>query len=163
MTKLMLMVLTGMLCAAASTVARAQNPNLKLNTPKNVKVFLPDLVVSKVEIANGAGGIADSVRVTVKNTCEAASPSSYVLIRFKDKDGQALHIVGNTVNALKGGESHEQVFNVRMKNMPAASHVFAEADPFKKLKEDVEGNNYRKLNPNMAPFPDGPTHCKPKG
>lgn len=163
MKKLMLTIFTGMLCAAASTVALAQKPNPDLKTTKNVKVLLPDLVVSNVAIVNGAGGIVQDVKVTVKNTCEAASPLSYVLVTFRDKDGNALHFVGNNVKALKGSESQEQIFDVRMKNMPAGSQVLAEVDPFKKLKEDVEGNNYRKLNPNMAPFPDGPTHCKPKG
>jgi hypothetical protein len=163
MKKLVLMVLTGMLCAAASTVALAQKPNPDLKTTKNVKVFLPDLVVSDVAIGNAADGIVQNVKVTVKNTCEAAAPSSYVLLTFKNKEGNPLHVVGNTVKALKGSESVDQVFVVSAKNMPSGSHVSVEVDPFKTLKEDVEGNNFRRLNPNMAPFPDGPTHCQPKG
>ncbi|HVQ36859.1 MAG TPA: CARDB domain-containing protein [Pyrinomonadaceae bacterium] len=163
MKRLMLITLTGVLCAAAFTVARAQEPNPNLKTTKNVKVFLPDLVVSNVAIGDGAGGIAQSVRVTVTNTCEAAAASSYVLATFKDQAGKALYYAGNTVKALKGGESQEQVFDVSGKKMPAGTNVSVEVDPYRKLKEDVEGNNYRKLNPNMAPFPDGPTHCKAKG
>jgi subtilase family serine protease len=102
------------------------------------------------------------VRVTVTNTCEAAE--SYVLATFMDKaGGKELYYVGNTVKALKGGESQTQVFNLSGKNLPADGRVSVEVDPYTKVKEDVEGNNFRKLNPNVAPFPENAaTHCKPK-
>lgn len=164
MKRLMLIVLTGMLCAAASTVARAQEIDPKLKAPQKVLVALPDLVVSSLAVGKGAGGIAASVRVTVTNTCEAAAAESYVLATFMDKaGGKTLYLVGNTVKALKGGESQTAVFDVSGKKMPAGSHVSVEVDPYKKVKEDSEGNNWSKLNPNSSPFPDGPKHCQPKG
>lgn len=162
MKRLMLIVLTGMLCAAASTVARAQEPNRR---PAPKEVLLPDLVVSNVAVGKGAGGIAQSVRITVTNTCGVAAKESYVLAKFMDKSGdggKTLYYIGNTVKALKGGESHAQDFDVSNKKMPADSHVSVEVDPYKKVKEDSEGNNWSKLNPNSSPFPDGPKHCKPK-
>lgn len=165
MKRLMLIVLTGMLCAAASTVARAQETN-RNSRPAPKKVLLPDLVVSSVAVGKGAGGIAQSVRVTVTNTCGVAAKESYVLAKFMDKSGaggKTLYYIGNTVKALKGGESHSQDFDVSNKKMPADSHVSVEVDPYKKVKEDSEINNFQKLNPNVAPFPDnGATHCKPK-
>ena len=164
MKRLILIALASMLCTTASTVARAQETNPQLKLPaKFPSLLLPDLVVSSVIVRKNTGGNLVSVRVTVKNTCEATAARSYVLTTFMDKaDGKALFYIGNTVKVLKGGESHEQVFNVGGNNLPAGSHVSVEVDPYKEVKEDVEGNNYRKLNPNSAPFPDGPNHCKPK-
>jgi hypothetical protein len=97
-------------------------------------------------------------------SCEASAAESYVLAKFMDKaGGKELSYIGNTVKALKGGESQTQVFDLSGKNLPAGSHVSVEVDPYAKVREDVEGNNLRKLNPNVAPFPeDVATHCKPK-
>ena len=166
MKRLILIVLTSMLCIVASTGARAQtiNPRLKITKVPTRLMLLPDLVVSEVVVNVNPGGMVESVKITVTNTCGVAAPTSYVHATFMDKfGGKALYIIGNTVKALKGGESHEQLFNVSERKMPAYTHVSAEVDPFKTLKEDVEGNNYRKRQPNMFPFPDGPNHCKPKG
>lgn len=163
MKRLILIALMSMLCATASTVARAQETNPRLKITKVPSLLLPDLVVSSVIVRKNNGGNLVSVRVTVKNTCQAAAARSYVRTTIMDKaDGKALFYIGNTVKVLKGGESHEQVFNVLGNNLPAGSHVSVEVDPYKEVKEDVEGNNYRKVNPNFAPFPDGPNHCKPK-
>lgn len=163
MKRLILIALTCMLCAAASTIARAQEINPQLKITKMPSLLLPDLVVSSVIVRKNLSGKLVSVRITVKNTCEVAAARSYVLATIMDKaGGKALFYIGNTVRALKGGESHEQLFSLSGNNLPAGSHVSVEVDPYKEVTEDVEGNNYRKVNPNGAPFPDGPNHCKPK-
>lgn len=171
MRRVLLYALTGLMFTAASA-ARAQGPapNAQLKTkpmpPQKIAVFLPDLIVKQVSLGKASDGQTQSVRVTVANTCGASAPQSYVLATFYDKAGdgaKALYIIGHEVKPLKGGESESQVLDLGSKKMPANAHVVVEVDPENKVKEDDEGNNYMKLNPNEAPFPsNGQTHCKAK-
>lgn len=170
MRRQLLFVLTGLtLAASAATAARAQgpttNPKLKPHAPEKIAVLLPDLVVQQAALGKASDGSTQSVRLTVANTCGAASAQSYVLVTFYDKPGgKALYYVGKEVNALKGGETFSEVIDLGSKKMPAGASVSVEVDPYHKVKEDDETNNWLKLNPNEAPFPsNGATHCKPKG
>lgn len=170
MRRLPLVALTGLALVAAAATARAQgpapqpNPKLKDKPPTKIAVLLPDLVVRQVNLGKAADGKTQSVRVTVANTCGVEAPQSYVTATFYDKPGgQILFIAGHEVKALKGGETFSQVLELGDKKMPADAHVVVEVDPYKKVREDDETNNWMKLNPNEAPFPpDGATHCKAK-
>jgi subtilase family serine protease len=78
-----------------------------------------------------------------------AATSSYVLITFKQnsqKGAKAIFYVGNTVKALKGGESYTQTFDVAEKKIGVGRHVLVEADPYKKVSEASEDNNWRTLS-----------------
>jgi hypothetical protein len=169
MRRLLLYALTGLALTAASA-ARAQgpapNPGLKMKPQERIAVLLPDLVVQHISLGKAGDGLTQSVRVTVANTCGAAAPQSYVLATFYDKAGngaKALYYIGHEVKPLKGGETETQVIELGAKKMPANAHVVVEVDPYKKVKEDDETNNWQKLNPNEAPFPsNGQTHCKAK-
>jgi hypothetical protein len=175
MRRLLLYALTGLLMFTAASAARAQGPvpvpNTQLKTkpmpPQKFVVLLPDLVVQHVSLGKASDGMTQSVRITVANTCGVASPQSYVLATFYDKAGdgaKALYYIGNSVKPLKGGETFTQILDLGSKKMPANAHIVVEVDPYQKVKEDDEGNNYMKLNPNEAPFPsNGATHCKAKG
>jgi len=158
MKRLILIALTGVLCAAASTVARAQEINPKLKTPKKVLVLLPDLVVSGLSIAKGGVGEQSVLAITVKNTCGAPAAQYVVKIEYKYGQGKKFETVTWKWKALKGGESEMQKYAL----LYEPSQLVVTADYGNKVKEDVEGNNWSKLNPNSSPFPDGPNHCKPK-
>jgi CARDB len=170
MRRLPFIALTGLAFVAAAAAARAQgpapqpNPKLKDRPPVRVAVQLPDLVVQQANLGKSSDGQTQSVRVTVANTCDAEAPQSYVTATFYDKPGgKTLFVVGHEVKALKGGETFSQVLELGDKKMPADANVAVEVDPYKKVKEDDETNNWMKLNPNEAPFPsNGATHCKPK-
>ena len=92
--------------------------------------------------------------VNVVNSCrETSAASSYVLITFKEsnlKDAKAIYYIGNTVKALKGNESHTQTFDVLKNKIPVSRYIYVEADPYKKVSEVSEDNNWRTVNPNGA-------------
>ena len=124
--------------AAAATAAQAK----------------PDLTVAKVVLTRDQGGIfVDKVTVTVANGCaNTVAGASYILITFKDgaqKDAKATYFVGNTVKPLRGGESQTQTFDISQQKIVFGRYVFVEADPYKKVAEASEDNNWRTL------FPDG--------
>jgi len=113
----------------------------------------PDLMVSRVEITKDRSGLfIQKIAVTVTNDCEANAAASYVLITFKQndqRDAKAIYFVGNTVKALKGGESQRQTFDVSSEKISVGRYIYVEADPYKKVSEASEDNNWRTL------FPDG--------
>ena len=128
----------------------------------------PDLVVSKVGITKDASGfLMDKISVTVANLCREsqAATSSYVMITFKQnsqKGAKAIFYVGNTVKALKGGESYTQTFDVAEKKIGVGRHVLVEADPYKKVSEASENNNWRTLFPDGAGTLPNENQCSPK-
>ena len=140
-----LMAGAGFILIACCTAASAQRP------------ALPDLVISDAYITKDSTGLfADKITVTVKNGCSAKSPASYVLVTFKVSnapDAKAIYYIGNTVKPLKGGESFTQIFPVGSKKIGAGRFVFVEADPYKKVAETDETNNWRTLNPADAGKP----------
>ena len=113
----------------------------------------PDLMVSRVEITKDRSELfIQKIAVTVTNDCEANAAASYVLITFKQndqRDAKAIYYVGNTVKALKGGESQRQTFDVSSEKISVGRYIYVEADPYKKIAEASEDNNWRTL------FPDG--------
>ena len=113
----------------------------------------PDLIVSRVEITKDDGGLfIQKIAVTVTNDCDANVAASDVLVTFKQneqRDAKAIYYVGNTVKDLKGGASHTQTFDVADKKIGVGRYVYVEADPYKKISEASEENNWRTL------FPDG--------
>jgi len=127
----------------------------------------PDLTVSKVDITKDRSGLfVQKITVTVMNGCrEASADASYVLVTFKQndkKDAKAIYYVGNTVKALKGSESYTQTFDVSEKKIGVGRYVFAEADPYKKVSEASEDNNWRTLFPNGAGTILSQGQCSPK-
>ena len=160
MKRLILIALTCMLCAAASTVAQAQEINPKLKVKKVPSVLLPDLVVSGFSVGKGAAG-EDILIITVKNTCEGAVAKYDVTVDYKMKNGLKNYFTYFPGKGLKGGESETQKHTLA--GEPSYSQAFTvQVDKNNKVKEANEGNNWNKLNPNSSPFPDGPNHCKPK-
>lgn len=113
----------------------------------------PDLIVSRVDITKDRSELfIQKIAVTVTNDCEANAAASYVLITFKQndqRDAKAIYYVGNTVKALKGGESQKQTFDVSSEKISVERYVYVEADPYKNIPEASEDNNWRTL------FPDG--------
>ena len=112
----------------------------------------PDLIVSKVTMIRDKSGIfVEKVEVTVTNGCRGSSSGpSDVLVTFKENEqpgAKAIYYVGNGVRALKGGESQTQTFNVAEKKIVFGRYVFVEADPYKKVAEASEDNNWRTLFP----------------
>ncbi|CAN5610930.1 hypothetical protein BH20ACI4_BH20ACI4_05960 [soil metagenome] len=127
----------------------------------------PDLTVARLIITKDASGLLiQKVTVTVTNGCrEANADTSYVLVTFKQndkKDAKAIYYIGNTVKALKGGESFSQTFDVSEKKIGVGRYVFAEADPYKKVSEASEDNNWRTLFPDGAGTVLNQTQCSPK-
>lgn len=118
----------------------------------------PDLWVSKIEITKDDTNLfVDKIAVTVNNSCrQSNADASYVLVTFKQndkKDAKAIYYVGNTVKALKGGESYTQTFDVSQKKIGVGRYVYAEADPYKKVSEASEDNNWRTLFPEAGGAP----------
>jgi len=146
-------ILTFVFIAACTFAAQAQGK--------------PDLWVSKVEIIKDRSNLfVQKITVTVNNACrEADADTSYVLVTFKQndkKDAKAIYYVGNTVKALKGGESYTQTFDVSEKKIGVGRYVFAEADPYKKVSEASEENNWRTLFPNNSGAPVSASGCAAK-
>ncbi|HLM01023.1 MAG TPA: CARDB domain-containing protein [Pyrinomonadaceae bacterium] len=127
----------------------------------------PDLIVSRVGITKDASGLfVEKISVTVTNACrETEAATSYVLVTFRQnaqKDAKAIFYVGNTVKALRGGESHTQTFDVSQKKIGVGRHVYVEADPYKKISEASEDNNWRTLFPDGAGTLPAQARCSPK-
>ena len=127
----------------------------------------PDLVVRGAVITKDVSGLfIGKITVVVMNTCSAtrAAPS-YVLVTFKTSsapDAKAIYYIGNSVKALAGGESQVQTFDVADKKIGVGRHVFVEADPYKKVAEASEDNNWRTLFPDAGGTVLSPAQCKPK-
>lgn len=127
----------------------------------------PDLTVSKIEITKDRSNLfVQKVTVTVVNGCrEASANTSYVLVTFKQndkKDAKAIYYVGNTVKALKGGESQTQTFDVSGEKIGVGRYIYVEADPYKKISEASEDNNWRTLFPDGAGTVLSQGQCSPK-
>lgn len=131
---------------------------------------LPDLVVSNTSIQTTPGvkiGLTTvefikSITVTVKNICDAPSAASYVLVTFKkdnSREAKPTYFIGNTVGALKPGETFTQTFALPARKIVVDEYIYIEADPYKKVAESDEANNWRTLSPNDAP---ASTHCTQK-
>lgn len=113
----------------------------------------PDLVVSSATITTN-GQYVGNITVTVTNACRQRSAgASYVLVTFKQSSqsgAKAIYFIGNTVKALKGGESQSQTFDVSNKKIEVGRYVYIEADPYKKVAEASDDNNWRSLFPEVT-------------
>ena len=112
----------------------------------------PDLVISRVSFSKDRSGLfVNKVSVLVTNACSnSTATTSYVLLTFKgsaEPDAKAIYYIGNTVKALKGGESYVQTFDVLEKKIGVSRHIYAEVDPYKKVIEASEDNNWYTVNP----------------
>ena len=128
--------------------------------PASAVLAMPDLIVSGASLTRDKSGwFVERITVTVTNACrQPTAGASYVLVTFKENDqsgAKGIYFVGSTVKALKGGESSIQTFDVSMKKIPAETFVYIEADPYKKVAEANESNNWRTLFPDAAG--SGPT------
>ena len=119
----------------------------------------PDLVVAALVIEPDASGrTMGRVSVTVSNPCRGSfSDSSFVLVTFKENDqpgAKSIYFVGSKVRPLKGGDSQLLVFDaaVSTKQIEMSRHVLAEVDPYRKVAERSESNNWRSLNPAAAGY-----------
>jgi len=112
----------------------------------------PDLMISRVSYSKDRSGLfVDKVQVLVTNACSnSTAATSYVLLTFKgsaEPDAKAIYYIGNTVKALKGGESYAQTFDVLEKKIGVGRYIYAEVDPYKKVVEASEDNNWFTVNP----------------
>ena len=126
----------------------------------------PDLVVSRVSLMKDPQGLfVDKITVTVLNACRmSGAGASYVLVTFKESDAndaKAIYYIGNTVKALKGGEVFTQTFDVAQKKIGFGRFIYVEADPFKKVLEASEDNNWRTMFPDDAAKAVSPGQCTP--
>ena len=115
----------------------------------------PDLVVSGLTVEHDASGQAVArVSVTVSNACRGTSSEpTFVLVTFKESEqpgSKAIYFVGSKVRPLKGGESQTLMFEASGKHIELTRHVLAEVDPYRKVGEKSESNNWRTLNPSAA-------------
>lgn len=127
----------------------------------------PDLIVRRVSLTRDATGLfVNKVTVHVSNGCmNSTAAASYVLVTFRETaapGSKAIFYVGNTVKPLKGGESHIQTFDVSQKKIGVGRHIFAEADPYKKVAEASEDNNWFTVNPYGAATQLTQGQCSPK-
>ncbi|HMT06402.1 MAG TPA: CARDB domain-containing protein [Pyrinomonadaceae bacterium] len=110
----------------------------------------PDLIVSSAMITRD-GMYVSNITVTVTNACRQSSArASYVLVTFKQGSqpgAKPIYFIGNTVKALKGGESQSQTFDVSNKKIEVGRYIYIETDPYKKVAEASEDNNWRSLFP----------------
>ena len=117
----------------------------------------PDLVVSGVHIDPDAGGsFVARVMVTVSNGCRGSDTHvSFVMVTFKEnseRGSKAIYFVGSRVNALKGGESQTLTFDAAAsgKQIGLDRHILVEVDPYRKIAETSEDNNWRTKNPDAV-------------
>jgi subtilase family serine protease len=127
----------------------------------------PDLFVRQIVITKDKSGLfVEKISVAVTNVClESNAGASYVLVTFKTsgaKDAKAIYYIGNTVKALKGGETFIQTFDVKEKSIGADRHILVEADSYKKVTEANENNNWRTLNPTGTGALLSQGQCAPK-
>ena len=124
----------------------------------------PDLMITRFQVFQDAGGLVTKLVVKVTNVCTADAGASYVLITFKESAvGKAIHEVGNTVPPLKAGESSVQSFSMNGFKVSAAKHILVEADLYKKVLEATEDNNWWTVNPyGHPPKLSGSFQCSPK-
>lgn len=114
----------------------------------------PDLVVAKVNVEDDGQGFIREVSVSVANVCDATAAASYVLVSFKesaDTSAKTILFVGNPVPSLKGSESFSEKFAITDTKIDAGMHVVVEVDPYQKVAEANEDNNWWKLNPSSKP------------
>jgi len=116
---------------------------------------MPDLIVSKAGVTSDRSGLfMEKITVTVTNACRnQAAGASHVLVTFKENEragAKAIYFVGSAVKALRGGESSTQTFDLSTKKIAFSTYVFIEADPYKKVSEASEDNNWRTLFPDVA-------------
>lgn len=126
----------------------------------------PDLIVRQATITKNANYYVDKITVAVTNACNGSTAgTSYVLVTFKEspgKDAKAIYYIGNTVKALKGGETYAQTFSVGERRIPYNKYIYVEVDPYKKVTEASEDNNWRTLNPSGAGVFLTQGQCTPK-
>lgn len=125
----------------------------------------PDLTVSKVETTQDAQGLIEKIMVTVMNGCRASAGASYVMVTFKTSEASGskpLYYVGNSIKALKGGESGSLTLDIKAKKIALGRHMLVEVDPYKKVAEASEDNNWRTLFPDAAGTALTPTQCLQK-
>jgi hypothetical protein len=127
----------------------------------------PDLIVRAASITKDAQGLfVDKITVAVSNRCQGSTAEpSYVLVTFKtsaEPDAKAIYYVGNTVKALKGGQSYSQTFDVSAKKIGVGRHIYIEVDPYKKVAEASEDNNWRTMFPHGLGTMLNQWQCSPK-
>ncbi len=116
-----------------------------------------DLIVTGLTVELDAGGqFISRVSVKVSNACRGAgSAPSFVLVTFRESDkpgSKAIYFVGSKVKPLRGGESQTLIFDTAAsgKYIERTRHVLAEVDPYKKIAEADENNNWRTLFPDAG-------------
>ncbi len=130
-------------------------------------VKYPDLIVSDLQVAQTAPGITqafiDHVSFTVKEGCGVkVAKSFHVALKIAATQGGA-SLFATTVVANPLPANGSQSWSIPLtKAVPLTSYVRVDADSQNEVVEDVEGNNYQQLNPNLSPFPqNSATYCKP--
>ena len=87
------------------------------------------------------------------------------MVTFKTSEASGskpLYYVGNSMKALKGGESGTVTLDITAKKIGYGRHMLVEVDPYKKVAEASEDNNWRTLFPDAAGAALNPNQCSPK-
>jgi hypothetical protein len=126
-----------------------------------------DLFVRHVAITPDASGLfVSKVHVAVSNGCLGSlADTSYALVTFKTSaaaDAKTILMIGNSVKALKGGETFSQSFDVSANKIGVGRHILVQADPYNKVTEASEANNSRTMYPNKLPVLLSQYQCRPK-
>ena len=144
-----------------ASTAQAQKTNPKLEIPKDpIKVFLPDLRITKVSINGG------KMDVEVTNMCKVAAAGNRLILLVHegpDKSSKPGLQAELDVPPLKGGEKTTLTYDMlKYKKYTTLIGRFyrLDVDGSNKVKEAQEGNNY--FEKGAVPFPNGPNSCDPK-
>lgn len=127
----------------------------------------PDLIISRFGLSKDSAGLVTKITVKVTNICTADAGPSYVAITFKESaqaDAKILHLAGIEVPALKAGASSTHTLSFIGDKLNAGLHMFVRADPYKKVAEASEDNNWWTVNPSGHPQTkmSGSWQCSPK-
>jgi hypothetical protein len=126
-----------------------------------------DLIVSAAAVSKDPQNFIKSISVRVTNFCQAAdAKNTYVLVTVKqsaEKTAPTLYQIGIEIPLIKGGETVSKTLEISDKKIGANRFMLIEVDPYKKVAEADENNNWRTLNPTGAGAKlSGQFQCSPK-
>lgn len=135
------------------------------------QTIVPDFVINRINVELSTGEKVQyitKVRVLVSNLCKNSDAvSSYALITFSESEkGKKLFYLGNSFAPIAGGKSTWLTLDVTEKKLTYRTYIRAEVDPYQKIYEGSEDNNWATYYMNRTPknesAPLGTPNCSPK-
>lgn len=161
-------ILSGMTynAALAAPIQRVTPPKAPavVKPPKTILALQrPDFAVESIIPVTDFQNNITAVTVTIVNLCAAVkSGSPYVTVDITDPaNGAAGAIVGYNALAFSNGEKLDTKLVNLGKTLKPGLTIRVTVNEDKALPEAWGGNNFRQINPNIAPFPPGKDYCNP--